>query len=164
VYVNPFSGEVLSVQDEKNGFFNIVKFIHWSFLLNSDWGKYVVGIPVLIFLFMLISGIVLWWPRNKAARKQRFWFQWKNIRNWKRQNYDLLCILGFYASFIALIVAITGLFYSFVFIQAFMYFVFSGGNTVYPEFAHIQTEDPVEMKTAATIDKIAMQVEQHYPD
>src|SRR5690606_33620792 len=107
VYINPFSGEVLSVQDEKNGFFNIVKFIHWSFLLNSDWGKYVVGIPVLIFLFMLISGIVLWWPRNKAARKQRFWFQWKNIRNWKRKNYDLHSILGFYASFIALIVAIT---------------------------------------------------------
>ena len=164
VYINPFTGKILSVQDEKNGFFNIVKFIHWSFLLKSDWGKYVVGIPVLIFVFMLISGIILWWPRNKAARKQRFWFQWKNIKNWKRKNYDLHSILGFYASFIALIVAMTGLFYSFFFIQAFFYFIFSGGNTVYPDFSHIKTKDPIEMKSAQTLDKIALQVEKHYPN
>ncbi|HEX7870481.1 MAG TPA: PepSY-associated TM helix domain-containing protein, partial [Chryseobacterium sp.] len=71
-YVNPYDGKVLRVYDEKNGFFNIVKMIHWSFLLKQDWGKYVVGIPVIIFVIMLISGIILWWPKNKAARKQRF--------------------------------------------------------------------------------------------
>jgi uncharacterized iron-regulated membrane protein len=32
---------------------------------------------------MLITGIVLWWPKNKAARKQRFSFKWKNIKSWK---------------------------------------------------------------------------------
>jgi uncharacterized iron-regulated membrane protein len=101
-YVNPFTGKVLALEDEKNGFFNIVKFIHWSFLLKSDWGTYIVGIPVLIFLIMLISGIILWWPKNKKARKQRFWFQWKNIKSWRRKNYDLHSILGFYASFFAL--------------------------------------------------------------
>lgn len=94
-YVNPFTGKVLALEDEKNGFFNIVKFIHWSFLLKSDWGTYIVGIPVLIFLIMLISGIILWWPKNKKARKQRFWFQWKNIKSWRRKNYDLHSILGF---------------------------------------------------------------------
>lgn len=163
-YVNPFSGEVLSVQDEKNGFFNIVKFIHWSFLLKSTWGKYVVGIPVLIFLLMLISGIILWWPKNKKARKQRFWFRWGNIKNWRRKNYDLHSILGFYASFVALIVAITGLFYAFMFIQTALYWVFSGGETAYPDFSHKATTAPVEMKTDETLDKIAYQVEQLYPN
>jgi uncharacterized iron-regulated membrane protein len=51
-YVNPFTGKVLAVLDEKNGFFNIVKFIHWSLLLRNDWGKYIVGIPVLFLLFL----------------------------------------------------------------------------------------------------------------
>jgi uncharacterized iron-regulated membrane protein len=77
--------------------------IHWSFLLKQDWGTYVVGIPVIIFVIMLITGIVLWWPKNKAARKQRFAFKWKNIKSWKRKNYDLHNVLGFYASIFALI-------------------------------------------------------------
>lgn len=37
-YVNPYTGKVLRVYDEKNGFFNIVKMIHWNFLLKQEWG------------------------------------------------------------------------------------------------------------------------------
>ncbi|WP_027376403.1 PepSY-associated TM helix domain-containing protein [Kaistella palustris] len=162
-YVNPFTGKVLSVQDEKYGFFNIVKFIHWSFLLKAAWGKYVVGIPVIIFLFMLISGIILWWPKNKKARKQRFWFQWKNIKTWRRRNYDLHSIVGFYSSFLVLVFVISGLFYSFFFVQAIMYVLFSGGKTTYPDYSHIKTTAPVEARNAATLDKIAAKVEALYP-
>ena len=164
VYVNPYNGKVLQVYDVKNGFFNIVKMLHWSFLLNSDWGKWVTGIPVSIFVFMLISGIVLWWPKNKAARKQRFWFRWKNIKNWKRKNYDLHNIIGFYSSVFALVFTITGLFYAFFFIQATIYVLFSGGNTQYPDFSHITTTAPVELRTETTLDKIAQQVEALYPN
>lgn len=162
-YVNPFTGKVLAVYDEKNGFFNIVKMIHWSFLLKQDWGTYVVGIPTLIFLVMLITGIILWWPKNKAARKQRFWFRWKNIKNWKRKNYDLHNILGFYASFIALIVTITGLFYAFFAIQALIYFTFSGGKTALPDFSQYATKAPKENKNDSTWDKIGKKVETLYP-
>lgn len=162
-YVNPFTGKVLAMEDEKNGFFNIVKFIHWSFLLKSEWGTYIVGIPVLIFLIMLITGIILWWPKNKKARKQRFWFQWKNVRSWRRKNYDLHSILGFYSSVLALILAITGLFYAFSFMKIFLYFLFSGGETKYPDFSHIKTKAPIEIRNAGTLDKIASKVEELYP-
>lgn len=163
-YVNPFTGKVLAVYDEKNGFFNIIKYIHWSFLLKSDWGTYVVGIPVLIFVFMLISGIVLWWPKNKKARKQRFWFQWKNIKSWRRKNYDLHAIVGFYSSFVALIITVTGLFYAFFFVQALIYITFSGGKTEYPSFAEYKTTAPIELRNEHTLDKIARQVEEHFPN
>lgn len=162
-YVNPFTGKVLALEDEKNGFFNIIKFIHWSFLLKSDWGTYIVGIPVLIFLIMLISGIILWWPKNKKARKQRFWFQWKNIKSWRRKNYDLHSILGFYASFFALILTLTGLFYAFFFVQAALYYAFSGGETKYPDFSNIKTKAPIELRNSGTLDKIAANVEKLYP-
>lgn len=164
VYVNPFTGKVLGVYDETRDFFNIVKSIHYSFLLRAEWGAYVCGIPTLIFIFMLISGIILWWPKNKAARKQRFWFNWKNIKTWKRRNYDLHNILGFYASFLALIVAITGLYYSFFFIQAMIYIVFSGGDTTYPNFDHITTKAPIELRNETTLDRIGKKVEELYPD
>ncbi|KQT22218.1 peptidase [Chryseobacterium sp. Leaf404] len=163
-YVNPYTGKVLEVFDEKNGFFQIVKTIHWSFLLKQDWGKYVVGIPVIIFVIMLISGIILWWPKNKAARKQRFSFKWKNIKSWKRKNYDLHNVLGFYASIFALIFSITGLFYAFFVVQAAIYFIFSGGNTVYPDFSNITTKAPIEMRNETTLDKVISTVHAKYPE
>lgn len=163
-YVNPYTGKVLRTYDEKNGFFSIVKSIHWSFLLKQDWGKYVVGIPVIIFVIMLISGIILWWPKNKSARKQRFSFKWKNIKNWKRKNYDLHNILGFYSSIFALIFSITGLFYAFFIVQAMIYFVFSGGNTVYPDFSHITTKAPIEQRNETTLDKVIHTVQAKYPN
>lgn len=163
-YVNPYSGKVLGTYDEKNGFFQIVKMIHWSFLLKQSWGTYVVGIPVLIFVFMLISGIILWWPKNKAARKQRFSFKWKNVKNWKRKNYDLHNVLGFYASVFALIFSITGLFYAFLFVQSSIYFIFSGGKTAYPDFSSITTKAPIEMRTEGTLDKISNTVKAKYPN
>ncbi|WP_166333109.1 PepSY-associated TM helix domain-containing protein [Sphingobacterium chungjuense] len=164
IYVNPYSGEVLRVYDEKMGFFNIVKMIHFSFLLQSEWGKYVVGIPVCLFVFMLISGIVLWWPRNKAGRKQRFQFNWKKTTKAKRKNYDLHNILGFYGSIFALIFSITGLFYCYFVIQAFIYVVFSGGETVYPDHSHITTTAPESVRTDYTLDSIANQVKRLYPE
>lgn len=163
-YVNPYTGKVLKVYDEKMGFFQIVKSIHWSFLLKQDWGKYVVGIPVIIFVIMLISGIILWWPKNKAARKQRFSFKWKNIKSWKRKNYDLHNVLGFYASIFALIFSITGLFYAFLIVQMMIYFVFSGGSTVYPDFSHITTKAPIELRNETTLDKVIHTVQAKYPD
>ncbi|MGO4708062.1 PepSY-associated TM helix domain-containing protein [Chryseobacterium sp. 2TAF14] len=163
-YVNPYTGKVLKTYDEKNGFFNIVKSIHWSFLLKQDWGKYVVGIPVIIFVIMLISGIILWWPKNKSARKQRFSFKWKNIKSWKRKNYDLHNILGFYSSIFALIFSITGLFYAFFVVQAMIYFVFSGGNTVYPDFSHITTKASIELRNETTLDKVIHTVQAKYPN
>ncbi|WP_410492801.1 PepSY-associated TM helix domain-containing protein [Chryseobacterium sp. Leaf180] len=162
-YVNPYTGKVLGVYDEKNGFFSIVKSIHWSFLLKQDWGKYVVGIPVIIFLIMMISGIVLWWPKNKAARKQRLSFKWKNITSWKRKNYDLHSILGFYSSVFGLIFAITGLFYAFFIVQGMIYFAFSGGETAFPDFSKITTKAPVEARNESTLDKVISTVQAKYP-
>jgi uncharacterized iron-regulated membrane protein len=138
--------------------------IHWSFLLKQEWGTYVVGIPVIIFVIMLISGIILWWPKNKAARKQRFSFKWQNVKSWKRKNYDLHNILGFYASIFALIFSLTGLFYAFFAVQAAFYFIFSGGSTQYPDFSSIKTKAPVELRTEGTLDKISNTVKAKYPD
>lgn len=162
-YVNPYNGKILKIYDEKNGFFNIVKMIHWSFLLKRDWGKYVVGIPVIIFVIMLISGIILWWPKNKAARNQRFWFKWKNIKNWKRKNYDLHNILGFYSSIFALILTITGLYYSFFTVQLIIYILFSGGDTHYPNYPEITTRAPVEVRADNPLDIIINKIKKLYP-
>src|SRR5688572_4624294 len=60
---------------------------------------------------MLISGLILWWPKNKKASRQRFSIKWS--ARWRRKNYDLHNVLGFYSLGIALILALTGLVWGF---------------------------------------------------
>jgi uncharacterized iron-regulated membrane protein len=109
VYINPYSGEVLKVKNMYRDFFTIVLYLHFTLLI--PYGKEIVGWCTLIFVLMLITGIILWWPRNRAARKQRFSVKWNASP--KRLNYDLHNVLGFYATWIVLFIALTGLIWAF---------------------------------------------------
>ncbi|RZL03958.1 MAG: PepSY domain-containing protein, partial [Hymenobacter sp.] len=106
-FLNPYTGHVLKVQNAQSDFFTLVQYLHMYLLLPPAIGKWIVDIAVITFVIMLVSGIVLWWPRNKAARKQRFSVKWDASP--KRRTYDLHNVLGFYASALALVLALSGL-------------------------------------------------------
>ncbi|SHL27158.1 PepSY-associated TM helix domain-containing protein [Chryseobacterium polytrichastri] len=161
VYVNQYTGEILSVYNEKYDFFTLLKYIHWGLLLNSDWGKYVVGIPVVLFIIMLITGIVLWWPQNKKMRKGRFSFDWKNVKTWKRKNYDLHNILGFYASFIALLMSVTGIYFAYPWVKN-TFNVALSGSTELPKEKEIKSPDSLLVKNNAIFDLTAGETRKLY--
>jgi uncharacterized iron-regulated membrane protein len=111
VFVNPYTGAVLGVVDKETEFFYVVRRIHQNLLLRRDIGNMIVGSSTLIFLVILISGIVLWWPQRMAGLKQRLTVKLK--ARWRRVNYDLHSVFGFYIFLIATIIASTGLVWSF---------------------------------------------------
>jgi uncharacterized iron-regulated membrane protein len=161
VYVNQYSGEILAVYDEKYDLFPILKAIHWSLLLNSDWGKYVIGIPVVLFIIMLITGIILWWPKNKKMRKGRLSFDWKNVKNWKRKNYDLHNILGFYASFIALLLSTSGIYFAFPWVKNVFNFTLSGSIDL-PKEKEIKSPDSLSVKNNSVFDLTVQETRKLY--
>ncbi|EOG6896831.1 PepSY-associated TM helix domain-containing protein, partial [Flavobacterium psychrophilum] len=110
-------------------FFIIVGMLHYCLLINRQIGEPIVAYSTLIFVFMLITGIILWWPKNKAAAKQRFWFRWKDTTKFKRKNYDVHNILDFYTMFITLILALTGMIFSIQWFQATVYVIASQSIT-----------------------------------
>lgn len=61
VYINPYTGKVSGVINHKYEFFQLVKILHWSLLLHTDYGQPIVGVAVLLFVVSLISGIITWW-------------------------------------------------------------------------------------------------------
>ncbi|MGE8513207.1 MAG: PepSY-associated TM helix domain-containing protein, partial [Chryseobacterium culicis] len=71
VYVNQYTGKVLAIYDVKNNPFFICMTLHRSLLLSNKIGGTIVGISTIIFVIMLITGIILWWPKNKKMRQQR---------------------------------------------------------------------------------------------
>lgn len=126
VYVNPYSGNVLRVRDMQSDFFRVVLDGHFYLWLPPAIGKPIVATATLIFLLLLISGIVLWWPKNKAARKQRFSLKWQ--ASWRRRNYDLHSVLGFYACVVLVLIAVTGLVWGFEWMAKGVYRISSVGK------------------------------------
>src|SRR5690606_8202350 len=70
LYVNPYSGAVLGKDSRMHDFLHFVEEWH-RWLAARDIGKPVTGAANLFFLFLVISGLYLWFPRRatKAAFK-----------------------------------------------------------------------------------------------
>lgn len=126
VFLNPYTGEVLKHKNMNKDFFRTVLDGHYYLWLPHHIGQPILATATLVFLVMMITGIVLWWPKNKAARKQRFSIKW-NAR-WRRKNYDLHNVLGFYATWIAIFIAVTGLVMGFQWFAQSFYWLTSGGE------------------------------------
>jgi len=126
VFINPFTGETLKTEDHLSGFFAFVLDGHLNLWLPENIGNQVVRWTCVIFVFMLISGIILWWPRNKNNQKQRLTFKWKSTTRWRRKNYDLHAIFGFYSSLLAFLVVFTGLVMAFPSVKDVIYYGLGG--------------------------------------
>jgi uncharacterized iron-regulated membrane protein len=107
LFFNPYDGTFLYDQDFKNTFFNQVKNIHLHIFMPPEIGAKVIGVCVIIFVTLMITGIILWWPKRKSDRKRSFTIKWKG--KWRRVNYDLHNVLGFYATAFLLITTMSGL-------------------------------------------------------
>ncbi|WP_313566910.1 PepSY-associated TM helix domain-containing protein [Empedobacter sp.] len=110
VYVNPYSGKILHQENMKQDFFLVIQYIHMNLLLG-DIGKNIIGFSTVIFIMIMISGLILWWPKKRKQAKNGLTIKYK--AKWKRINYDLHNVLGFYAFSIAFIVALSGIAFSF---------------------------------------------------
>lgn len=111
VYVNPYTAEVTGIIDQETNWINLLRVMHQQLLLNYHFGHLVVGIATLIMFVMVFTGLILWWPKNKNALKQRF--KIKFDAKWRRVNYDIHNVGGFYTQLFILIFAATGLVWTF---------------------------------------------------
>lgn len=130
VFVNPYSGEVLKVKDMSTDFFRQVINGHYYLWLPPDIGQPILTTATMMFALLLISGLVLWWPKNRAASKKRFTVKWN--AKWRRVNYDLHNVLGFYLTWIMIFLALTGMVMGFQWFAQSVYWVSSGGKEMIP--------------------------------
>ena len=127
VYVDQYTGEVKGRHERAPFFLTMFKLHRW--LLDGMkpdggifWGKMIVGVSTLMFVFVLISGIVIWWPRTKKALKNSLKIAVGKGR--RRFWYDLHVAGGMYALVLLLAMALTGLTWSFSWYRTGLYKVF----------------------------------------
>ncbi|BDS11215.1 PepSY-associated TM helix domain-containing protein [Aureispira anguillae] len=132
VYLNPYTGEVLHVEDYLSGFLAFALKGHKTLWLPKPIGEVLVSYGTFLFLFVLLSGIVLWWPKNKRHLKQSLRFKWTSKTSLKKKIFSVHTVMGFYLSIFALIIAMTG---AIIGLNWFYFIVFKAvGGTKAPQF------------------------------
>lgn len=87
-------------------------------------GKWVVGISTLMMVIVLISGVVVWWPRHAGQWRRRLTLRLR--QGWRPAFYDSHVALGIYATAFLLLMALTGLTWSFGWYRQMAYGLFDG--------------------------------------
>lgn len=107
-FFNPYDGVLISTK--KSDWLTTVLEIHRNLLLG-EIGKSITGWSVIVFIVILLTGLVLWFPNQTRLIKQSLKIKWSGSS--KRINYDMHQVLGFYASIFLIVIAFTGIYYKY---------------------------------------------------
>ena len=147
VFVNQYTGKILGEAPDDIAFFTVMYRLH-RFLLQSRpkgdgifWGKRIVGISTIVFVFIIITGIVVWVPRRGRSWGNRFKISVR--RGWHRLWYDLHVAGGIYVALLLLVMALTGLTWAFPWYRTAFYGIFA------PERNELSTTENNSLDIAA---------------
>jgi uncharacterized iron-regulated membrane protein len=156
-YINPCTLQIFEASHKKNDILAIALKMHKNLYLGK-FGKLLIAISTLIFFLMLLSGLVLWWPFTKKL----FLAKIKIIKssNKFKRLYDLHTVLGFYAFWILIWMAITGVNWSFEIVNKAMRFALkpqieNTANQI--SFTYFDT-------SSAPLDNVFSLVKKRYPE
>ncbi|WP_303324184.1 PepSY domain-containing protein [uncultured Alistipes sp.] len=126
--VDPYTGRV-NGWAESPAFFGTVRKLH-RWLLDpppskgeKSIGNAIVGVSTLALVVILVSGLILWIPRSRKALRNRLKVSCSDGR---RFWHDCHVSLGFYATLLLLVMALTGLTWSFGWYRTAAYALFGG--------------------------------------
>jgi sulfite reductase (NADPH) flavoprotein alpha-component len=113
LYVDPYDGSVLGVPRGED-FFATVRRLHRWLLIPGDakgWGRQITGVAALGLMVMLVSGLVLRWPRRASSVKM--WLKPNLGLSGRGLHRSLHAVIGTWVLPIYLVMTLTGLWYSF---------------------------------------------------
>jgi uncharacterized iron-regulated membrane protein len=102
--VNPYTGAILGLRDRETSAARWVHLLHTR-LTAGKVGETMVGWFSVAMLWLAITGLVLWWPRKILTVG--------SAASWKRTNFDLHNVLGFYSSLVMLFITLSGVLIAF---------------------------------------------------
>ncbi len=159
VFIDPYDGHIIKTIKKGKDDFDFFRFVlngHRSLWLPSDIGRPLVGWSVLLFVIVLITGLILWIPKRWKYLKNNF-----KVRQ-KKLSYDLHNTLGGIFLPFLILIALTGLIWSFTWFSKAVYTVTGGGELksyVLPK----SDVSGMDTKLADPLDKLYMQLKEANP-
>ena len=109
VSVNPYTGQVLADKMRFAGVLGWLTNLHF-YLLAGHTGLLVSGWMALGLLVLCLTGLVVWWP---GVHRWRSSLLLRRHVRWRRFNWDLHAVVGFWFSTSLLLLSVTGLYFAF---------------------------------------------------
>jgi uncharacterized iron-regulated membrane protein len=103
VFVDPYTGAIKGTRTSAESQATLARRLHVLHveLFAGKIGRAVVGAATIVAFFLVITGMILWWPDKLIAIH--------TAASWKRVNFDLHHALGIFASIVLLIITASGL-------------------------------------------------------
>ncbi|HKQ12264.1 MAG TPA: PepSY-associated TM helix domain-containing protein [Steroidobacteraceae bacterium] len=117
-YVDPYTGALLpAASGGAETFFRNVRQLHRWLMLGElgdrDIGRQIVGASTLLLVFMALTGLYLRWPRGPAARRFKTWLVPDFRLKGRAFLWNLHSVIGTWVLPIYLVIALTGLQWSY---------------------------------------------------
>lgn len=106
--VNPYTAEILPEVRGKD-FFQFIQQLHRN-LTVGEVGKQITGASTLMLIFFVLSGLYLRWPKKHSLKQ---WFALKPKLKGRNFLWDLHAVVGTWVVIFYLLLACTGLYWSY---------------------------------------------------
>lgn len=110
IYVNPYTAEFIGERYMTESLIGWMRYFHFN-LYGGEIGWIVNGSLGLVTLVILVTGLILWWPRTVKLLKQRLWVKWQAPAN--RLNWDLHNAGGAWTLPMMVLIVFTGSYFTF---------------------------------------------------
>ncbi|MGE0742832.1 MAG: PepSY-associated TM helix domain-containing protein [Hyphomonadaceae bacterium] len=104
VYVHPETGAVLKLINDDQRFMRQIFHLHGE-LLMGDRGSLIVELAACWAIVMIVTGLILWWPRGARGLGGVLYPRLRKAFFWR----DLHAVVGVWVSALALFLLVTGL-------------------------------------------------------
>lgn len=117
LYVNPYTGDILGEGSKKTrAFFHITTDLHrWLAMhgQNRAIGQAVTGFCNAAFLFLAITGIYIWWPKQLTTQHLRPITTFRSNLKGRARDFNWHNVIGFWSLSILIIITATGMVFSY---------------------------------------------------
>jgi len=108
-FVDPYSGKIICQYNYNHRFLQKIYDLH-EYLLAGLTGKKINAWFAMLLLVVSLAGLLLWW---RGRKYWRLGLEYRIHASWKRQAWDIHNLGGFLFFLPLLILAITGIYYSY---------------------------------------------------
>jgi len=123
--VNPYSGEVIGEPSKKiREFFHVTTDLHRWLAAEGDYratGKAITGACNLAFLFLVVSGLYLWWPKQWTASAVQAITWFKSGLSGKTRDWNWHNVIGFWCCIPLFFIVLTGSVFSYPWMNNLVY-------------------------------------------
>jgi uncharacterized iron-regulated membrane protein len=123
--VDPYTGMILGEGSKRaRAFFQLMIDWHRWLGMNGEKravGKAITGAANLGFLFLVLSGMYLWWPRNWSARSLKAVMLFDRTATGKARDWNWHNVIGIWSAIPLAVVVFTAVFFSYPWATEFLY-------------------------------------------